>query len=36
MSLARYNMTVLDPKHLSLILKSKIDEFDTTKLQDPL
>lgn len=36
MSLARYNMTVLDPKHLSLILKSKIDEFDTTKLQDSL
>jgi len=36
MSLARYNMTVLDPKHLSLILKSKIDEFNTAKLQDSL
>jgi hypothetical protein len=37
-SLASYNMTVLDPKNLSKILKSKIEEYEssTTKLQDSL
>ena len=37
-SLAQYNMTVLDPKNLSQILKRKIEEYEsnTTKLQDPL
>ena len=37
-SLAQYNMTVLDPKNLSQILKRKIEEYEsnTTKLQDSL